>query len=58
MNEQITEEAFYQEYDQGGYNLRSKIVAPGKKSLVPTKRVSPPIKNIAAPGKRMAGPPK
>ena len=28
MNEQINEESLYQEDDQGGYNLRSRIVPP------------------------------
>ena len=37
MNEHITEEALYQEDDQGGYNLRSRIVAPVNKSSIPTK---------------------
>ena len=39
MNEQITEEALYHENDQGGYNLRSKIVAPAKKRACPYKAV-------------------
>ena len=37
MNEQIIEEGLYQADDQGGYNLRSEIVAPPKKSFVPAK---------------------
>ena len=37
MNEQIMEESLYQEYYQEGYNLRSKVIAPVKKSPAPTK---------------------
>ena len=37
MNEQIMEESLYQADDQEGYNLRSKIIAPVKKSPTPTK---------------------
>ena len=37
MNEHITKEALYQVDDQGGYNLRSRIVAPPKKSPAPMK---------------------
>ena len=58
VNEQITEESLYQEDDQGGYNLRSRIVAPGKKSHLPTKQSAPLAKKIAAPAKKMATPPK
>ena len=58
MNEQITEEALYQEDDQGGYNLRSRIVALAKKSPAPTKQPAPPTKKIAAPAKKMVASPK
>ena len=58
MNEQITEEALYQEDDQGGYNLRFKIVAHVKKSPAPTKQPAPHAKKIAAPAKKMFAPPK
>ena len=56
MNEQITEEALYQEDDQGGYNLRSRIVAPVNKSRIPTKVPVPPAKKIADPPKKMVAP--
>ena len=52
------EESLYQEDDQEGYNLRSKIVAPVKKSLAPTKQLAPPAKKIAAPAKKTIVPPK
>ena len=58
MNEQIIEESLYQVDDQVGYNLRSRIVAPVKKSLAPTKQLAPPAKKIAAPTKKMVSPPK
>ena len=58
MNEQIIEESLYQEDDQGGYNLRSRIVAPRKKSPVPTKNYAPPSKNIIASTMKMVAPPK
>ena len=53
INEQITEESLYRADDQGSYNLRSRIVAPRKKSLVPTKQPAPPTKNIIALAKKM-----
>ena len=58
MNEQIMEEYLYQVDDQEGYNLRSRIVAPVKKSPAPTKHPAPPTKKIVAPAKRLAAPPK
>ena len=58
MNEQITEESLYQEDDQGGYNLSSRIVAPRKKSHVPTNWPAPLAKNIVVPIKKMDAPPK
>ena len=57
-NEQITEESLYQEDDQGGYNLRSEIVAPRKKNPGPTKQSASPVKKIAAPAKKIAAPSK
>ena len=58
MNEQIMEESLYQEDDQEGYNLRSRIVALVKKSPAPTKQPAPPAKKIVAPAKKMDSPPK
>ena len=58
MNEQIMEESLYQVDDQEGYNLRSRIVAPMKKSPAPTKQPTPPAKKIVAPAKKMDAPPK
>ena len=58
INEQITEESLNQVDDKGGYNLRSRIVSPRKKSPVPTKQSSPPAKKIVAPAKKMDAPPK
>ena len=52
------EESLYQEDDQEGYNLRSRIVAPMKKSPAPTKQPAPPAKNVVAPAKKMAALPK
>ena len=58
MNENITEEFLYQADDQWGYNLRSRIFAPGKKNPVPTKQSASPVKNIAAHTKNTVAPPK
>ena len=48
----------YQEDDQEGYNLRSRIVAPMKKSPAPTKKHAPQATKIVAPAKKMIVPPK
>ena len=53
MNEQTMEESLYQEDDQEGYNLRSKIVAPMKKSPTPTKHPATSSKRIVVPPKKM-----
>ena len=58
MNEQTMEEYFYWEDDQEGYNLRSRIVSPVKKSPAPTKQPASPAKNIIAATKKMIVPPK
>ena len=58
MNEHIMEESLYQEDDQEGYNLRSRIVAPVKESPAPTKKPAPPAKNIAATTNKMDAPSK
>ena len=52
------EESLYQADDQEVYNLRSRIVAPVKKSYAPKKQPAPPTKKIVAPEKKMASPPK
>ena len=58
MNEQIIEESLYQGYDQEGYNLRSRIVAPMKKTPTLTKHPSPHARKNSAPTKKMTVPPK
>ena len=58
MNEQIMEESLYQADDQEGYNLRSIIVAPMKKSPSPTNQPVVNAKNIASPTKKMVVPPR
>ena len=58
MNEQIIEEALYEEDDQGGYNLRSRFVAPPKKNVVPAKQPATLAKRIVVPPKKMATNPK
>ena len=37
IDEQITEEAVYQDNGQGAYKLRSRLVSPLKKNVVPVK---------------------
>ena len=49
MNEQIMKEYFYREDDKKGYNLRSIIVAPMKKSPAPIKQPAPPARNLVVP---------
>ena len=58
MNEQMMEESLYQEDDQEGYNLRSRIVAPMKKIPSPTKQPPPQARKIVVPAKKMIVPPK
>ena len=58
MNEQIMEESLYQEDDQEGYNLRSRIVSLMRKTPTPTKQPAPQARKIAAPAKKMIIPPK
>ena len=48
MNENIMEGSLYQEDDQEGYNLRSIIVSPVKKSPTPIEHPAPPTKKIDA----------
>ena len=58
MNKEITEESLYQEDDQEGYNLTSRIVAPVKKNPTPTKKPAPLAKKIVATAKMIAAPSK
>ena len=58
MNEQITEESLYQAYDQEVYNLRSRIVAPIKKSPALAKQTVSLVRNIVAVAKNISTPPK
>ena len=58
MNEQIMEESLYREDDQEGYNLRSIIFSPMKKTHVPTKQLAFQARNIDAPANKMTAPPK
>ena len=58
MNEKITKEVAYQGDDQGGYNMRSRMIAPPKKNVVPTKQPATPAKKLTIPPKKMAATPK
>ena len=58
INEQSMEESLYHADDQEGYNLRSRIVAPMKKTPGPIKHPDPQARNILAPAKKMTVPPK
>ena len=46
IDEQISEEAVYQEDGQGGYNLRSRMVSPPRKNVVPAKQPAAPAKKV------------
>ena len=52
------EESMYQVDGQEGYNLRSRIVAPMKKTPAPTKQPAPQARKIVSPTKKMIVPPK
>ena len=54
IDEQITEEVVYQADGQGGYNLRSRLVAPLKKNVVPVKHPAALAKNINVLPKKVA----
>ena len=58
MDEQISEEAVYQEDDQGGYSLRSRMIAPPKKNVVPAKQPTALAKKVTVPPKMMVVIPK
>ena len=53
MDEYISEEALYQEYDQGGYNLRSRLIAPPKKNVVPAKKTASLARKVTIPPNKM-----
>ena len=54
IDEQIGEEAVYQADGQGGYNLRSRLVAPLKKNDVPVKQPAAPAKKATVLPKKVA----
>ena len=56
MNEQISEEAVYQVDDQGGYNLRSRLISPPKKNVVLAKQPAPAKKVSILPKKMVVIP--
>ena len=58
MDDQVSEEAVYQADDQGGYNMKSRIIAPPKKMVVPAKKPATPAKKVTVPPKKMAIIPK
>ena len=58
IDEQINEEAVYQEDGQGGYNMRSRMVAPPKKNVVPAKQPAAPAKKATILPKKMVFIPK
>ena len=53
VDEQITEEVVYQADDQGGYQLRSRLVAPLKKNGVPVKQLVVLPKKVVVPSKAL-----
>ena len=58
IDEQISEEAVYQVDGQGGYNLRSRLVAPLKRNVVPIKQPATPAKKALVLPKKMVVIPK
>ena len=54
IDEKISEEVVYQEGGQGGYNLRSRLVAPPKKNVVPAKHPTTPAEKDTILPKKMA----
>ena len=58
IDEQITEEAVYQDNDQGGYHLRSMLVAPLKKNVVLIKQPAAPARKVVALPKKVVVPSK
>ena len=53
IDEQINEEVVYQADGQGGYNLRSRLVAPLKKNAIPFKQPTAPAKKALILPKKM-----
>ena len=58
IDEQITEEAVYQEDGQGGYNLRSRLVSPLKKNVVPIKQSIAHARKVVVLPKKVVVPSK
>ena len=58
IDEQITEEAIYQADGQGGYQLRSRLVAPLKKTVVHVKQPATPARKVVVLPKKVAIPSK
>ena len=54
MNEQISEGVVYQVDGQGGYNLRSRPVAPLKNNVVPVKQPATLAKKVVVLSKKVA----
>ena len=57
-DEHITEEAVYQVDGQGGYQLRSRLVAPFKKNVVPVKQPTAPVRKVVVLPKKVVVPSK
>ena len=53
IDEHINEETVYQVYGQGGYNIRSMLVAPLKKNVVTFKQPAAPAKRATVLPKKM-----
>ena len=53
IDDQITEEALYQDDGQGGYKLRSRLVTPPKKNVVTVKQPATPTRNVAVITKKV-----
>ena len=58
IDEQITEEAVYQADGQGGYQLRSRLVAPLKKNVVLVKQPAAPARKVVVLPNKVAIPSK
>ena len=58
MDDHVSEETVYQADDQGGYDMRSRLIAPPKKNVVPTKQPAAPTKKVTVPPKKMVVIPK
>ena len=51
IDEQIVEEAIYQDDSQEGYQLRSRLVSPLKKKALPIKQPAAPARKVVLPKK-------